>query len=180
MCLCVRRWVGVAGEVCWQNWNCHFTLGNSFLWIYQCLSLFSTPSPGAPPPAPRLLLYSCCDVGQSQRGEQLKIRWDATSVWMSTHVSSCIFSPLWFFFLHPLLRQHLSGSLRRVCCCYCGVIRCSEAEQIKTKTARMPLEDGHFGCLPGYDLGSISWLWIQKLELTPQLHLTTLKWTDSN
>lgn len=64
------------------------------------------PSPTPTPTPPLLLLYSCCDVGQNQRGKQLKIRWDAT-VWMSTRVSSCVFflpSALFliFFFFAPV------------------------------------------------------------------------------
>lgn len=92
--LCVCRGVGGWGD---SRWGLLTELELSFhtgefisLDLPVSLPFLHTQLQRPPPRLPPLLLYSCCDVGQSQRGEQLKIRRDATPVWMSTRVTSCV------------------------------------------------------------------------------------------
>lgn len=171
MCVCV--WVGgwVDGGGC--RWGLLTELELSFhtgefisLDLPVSLSFLHT-QPRCPPPPAALFMLWC--RSEPERGTaKNKVRCDSC---VNEHTRLFVWfphpppHPLCSFFLHPLIRQRLSGSLQRVCFCYCWVIRCSEAEQMRTKTGR---KDGL-----GADLGSVSRLGIQRSELQPQLQLTT-------
>ena len=154
VCVCVSEWDRTGTVI--SHRGIHFS-------GFTSVSPFPPHLPLPPPHfSSSLMLYSCCDVGQSRRGEHLKIRRRVACVWMSTGGSSCVFVCLrvssCVLFCDPFIVR-VSGCLPRESCC-CSIRR-SEAEEMKIETAQMSPQGGcgsqsGSGCSPAP--ASLSWL----------------------